>query len=784
MSIIKSKFIALSLFFIALTGFVSLIPNNAYASYDGGNLIDDAVLLNPKTMSASDIQNFLTNMGSGLATKKFLFDCAATDASDPYYRNVGAPCGQNVFASQIIYYASLIYGVNPQAVLATLQKEQSLVTTVNPTEWQLDQAMGYGCPTTTGCVDSDFLYQIDNGTWVLRLNTERARGNMTWWFTSTAWVCGSAKAFYTPSLMPYQNVKFYDENGVQYRTHYLLNPATSALYCYTPHAYNNPDGLYGLPVYGTTGKYYSGSYNFVYYFERWFGSTKFPQPIGGMLYRQSSNGKIFLVANDKRFYIPSTAIMENYGINKYKTISVDDETISLLEDGGRLTNTIRDDLGNVYMVNNGYRHQIPNSTVCTNWAISCFDTNIVRNLGDIFTNVYLKSGTALGSTAYYDGVYYQMSAGTRLPFADTATMADMGFSSASAVKLHLTNLTQPLGKLQLTTPGIIKFSPKGTIYYFNGTDYYTVGDMDIYDSWLMGSTTQINEPLSTYNTTDDVTITGSVSYWCQTANGDKYLVNYGKKYKLSQTQQSLWPTAVYQQGLDSLLSSIPSASLGDFIKVGINYYQLLPDIGEKRYIAGMADYTELGGNSTNTTRLNSSVGSLIPSGPFAFANGRLIKVEGDTTIYVIDQGKLMHVGSMSVLNAYQFDTSKMKIYPVAGLDEYEKTGTLQYGLLPDGSTVSPYNGKLIKLNATQTNDYGLLTTDFKNISLDLIKRAEIIQSTQLFRNSDNGMIYYGFDQSLHYIGSTSTLTQLGANTIAPTPINTSILSKFSIGNSL
>jgi hypothetical protein len=584
--------------------------------------------------------------------------------------------------------------------------------------------------------------------------------------------------------MPYQNVKFYDENGVQYRTHYLLNPATSALYCYTPHAYNNPDGLYGLPVYGTTGKYYSGSYNFVYYFERWFGSTKFPQPIGGMLYRQSSTGKIYLIANDKKFYIPSTAIMENYGIDIYKTISVDDATINNIVDGGRLTNTIRNDLGNVFMVNKGYRHQLPNSTVCTNWAISCFDTNTVRNLGDIFTNVHLKSGATVGSTAYFDGVYYQMSSGTRLPFADIATMTDMGFSSTSAIKLNATNLTQPLGKLQLTTPGIIKFYPKGTIYYFNGTDYYTVGDMDIYDSWLMSSATQINEPLSTYNTTDDVTIAGNVSYWCQTASGDRYLVNYGKKYKLSRTQQSLWATATYRQGLDDLLSTIPSASFGDFIKVGINYYQLLPDIGEKRYIASLADYIELGGNSTNTIKLNSPVSNLIPSGPFAFANGRLIKVEGDTTIYVIDQGKLMHVGSMSVLDAYQFDTSKMKVYPSAGLEDYEKIGILQYGLLPDGSTVSPYNGKLIKLSAAQTNDYGLLTTDFKNISLDLIKRAETIQSTQLFRNSDNGMIYYGSDQSLHYVGSTSTLTQLGANTIAPTPINTSILSKFTIGNSL
>ncbi len=781
MRVLNPKLLTISLAFVALTAAVSLVPNSVHASYDGGNLIDDAVLLNPKTMSASDIQNFLTNMGSGLATKKFLFDCVATDASDPYYRNAGAPCGQNVLASQIIYYASLIYGVNPQAVLATLQKEQSLVTTANPTEWQLDQAMGYGCPTIGGCSASDFLYQIDNGTWVLRLNTERARGNMTWWFTSTAWVCGSSKNFYSPSLMPYQNVKFYDEDGVQYRTHYLLNPATSALYCYTPHAYNNPDGLYGLPAYGTTGRYYSGSYNFVYYFERWFGSTKFPQPIGGMLYRQSSNGKIYLIANDKKFYIPSTAIMENYGINIYKTISVDDTTINAIEDGGRLTNTIRDDLGNVYMVNKGYRHQIPNSTVCTNWAISCFDTNIVKNLGDIFTNVYLKSGTATGSIAYYDGAYYQMLSGERLPFADTATMTGMGFSSSSAINLHSTNLTQPVGKLQLTTPGIIKFSPKTTIYYFNGTSYYTVPDMLAYDSWKLGSVNTINAPISSYNTSDNVIPISSLSYWCASTNGDKYIINNGTKIKLSETQLSLWPDATYIDGLDTLFGRLPSSSLGGFVKSGINFYQLMTTLGEKRYIASMIDYSELGGSSTNTTRLNNVLANNIKNGPFAFANGRLIKVEEDTTIYVVDNGNIMHVASMTVLNAYKFDTSRMKVYPVSSIDEYNKLGQLRMGKLPDNSVVIPYNGRLLRLSESQIISSGLDTLDSINISTSLTNRAEIIQSTQFLRNSDNGSIYYADAGSLHYIGSTTIYYQLGGNTTPTTPVNTSIINMFTIG---
>jgi hypothetical protein len=281
MKIFRFKSVIITFAFIFAALGLAYIPKPAFASYDGGNLIDDHTMLNASTMSANDIQNFLASKGGGLANKTFLFDCAATDASEVYYQNAGAPCGKIVPASTIIYYASQIYGINPQVVLATLQKEQSLITTTDPTDWQINQAMGYACPDHGGCGASDFLYQIDNGTWVLRLNMERARGNMTWWWHQiTPWVCGyehndnnGINDFYRPNLYPSQNVDFYDQDGVYYRTHYIANAATSSLYCYTPHAYNNPNGEDGLPKYGTTGHYYSGSYLFVTSFERWFGPT-------------------------------------------------------------------------------------------------------------------------------------------------------------------------------------------------------------------------------------------------------------------------------------------------------------------------------------------------------------------------------------------------------------------------------------------------------------------------------------------------------------------------------
>lgn len=270
-------------------------PKPANAAYDGSNLIDNAIFLNTNSMDIPTIQNFLASKGSGLAGRSFYLSCPQGSQEQQWYAAVGAPCNQNVPASYIIFYTAKVYGLNPQVILATMQKEQSLITAPNPTARQVAQAMGYGCPTTGNCDDSsNFFWQVDNGTWALRYHYERANRNFNWWRPSSTWVCGTEKEFYKPNLYPGQNVQFFDENGTYYRTHFIVNAATSALYCYTPHAYNNPQGLYGRTPYGTTGLYYSGSYNFVYFFELWFGSTNanctFPESVTNGVYRLYNRG--------------------------------------------------------------------------------------------------------------------------------------------------------------------------------------------------------------------------------------------------------------------------------------------------------------------------------------------------------------------------------------------------------------------------------------------------------------------------------------------------------------
>jgi len=237
------------------------------------HLIDDPVMRNYSAMSAFDIQGFLQTKGSGLASVNSIEDCGSPSGQHYAFYASYYSCGATASAAKIIWDSSQAYGINPQVILATIQKEQSLVTTPNPTVSQLDYAMGYGCPDGGSCSHQGFFNQIDNGTWQFRVDMELSSGNNYWGMTPANYACNGATRYRSASMIAGNNVTFFDDDGTAYNQFVIPNASTATLYCYTPHVYNNPQGLYGLPQYGTTGNYYTGSYNFVYYFTLWFGGT-------------------------------------------------------------------------------------------------------------------------------------------------------------------------------------------------------------------------------------------------------------------------------------------------------------------------------------------------------------------------------------------------------------------------------------------------------------------------------------------------------------------------------
>lgn len=240
---------SLGLFVVA-----TLLAAPVHAAYNSNNIIDDGRFTNHTTMDEAAIQAFMNARNSGL--KSYV---------DP---------SVNQSAAKIIYDAAWDFGINPQVIMATLQKEQSLMTNPSPSASNINFAMGYGCPTTGSCSFPGFYQQIRNGSWQLRFNMHRAAGNngtwvgptgQTWGNSAISYACKNATAYYSTGLFPGRSVTFYAHtNGQAYANVAIANAATAAMYCYTPHVYNPS----GVPV------YYSGSKNFVSFYEQWFGPTQ------------------------------------------------------------------------------------------------------------------------------------------------------------------------------------------------------------------------------------------------------------------------------------------------------------------------------------------------------------------------------------------------------------------------------------------------------------------------------------------------------------------------------
>jgi len=172
-----------------------LLTNHALAQEFNPNFVlSDNDLTDHTSMSMTEIQDFLKNKGSFLATYV-----------EPVVR---------MLPSQIIYDMAWTHKINPKYILVLLQKEQSLITDADPVQGQLDWATGYGCPDGGGCNDKykGLHNQID-------------------------WGAGGTRFYFdNPDKFKYQVGETYNIDGESVT---IANDATRSLYIYTPHTHGN-----------------------------------------------------------------------------------------------------------------------------------------------------------------------------------------------------------------------------------------------------------------------------------------------------------------------------------------------------------------------------------------------------------------------------------------------------------------------------------------------------------------------------------------------------------------
>src|SRR3989338_6019054 len=152
--------------------FVFFAPVPALADiFDPNMLISDARFSDTAALGGAEgIQKFLEARGSVLANTSPEFVARLREPGDVGLKSrLPDPrpnLGRSRTAAELIFDAATGAGLNPQVVLVTLHKEQSLITgkfaSTASLQRALDHSLGYGCPDEGGCDDIflGFYYQL------------------------------------------------------------------------------------------------------------------------------------------------------------------------------------------------------------------------------------------------------------------------------------------------------------------------------------------------------------------------------------------------------------------------------------------------------------------------------------------------------------------------------------------------------------------------------------------------------------------------------------------------
>ncbi|KAA9130141.1 LGFP repeat-containing protein [Microbacterium caowuchunii] len=231
-------------------------PAADLSQFNPGNIISDEVFFNRQAMSEDQIAAFLrskvSNCQSGYTCLKDFRQTTTSRAADSYCS--GYAGATNEPAARIIYKVAQACGINPQALLVTLQKEQGLVTHTNPSTSRYTIAMGQGCPDTAAC-DTRY-YGFQNQVYgAARQFQIYAEGR---YFT-----------YYAPGRT--WNILYNPNRDCGSAPVYVANKATAGLYYYTPYQPNAAALRAGYGEGDGCSSY--GNRNFYQYFTDWFGQT-------------------------------------------------------------------------------------------------------------------------------------------------------------------------------------------------------------------------------------------------------------------------------------------------------------------------------------------------------------------------------------------------------------------------------------------------------------------------------------------------------------------------------
>lgn len=690
---------AISAALLAFIGVSAIdIPKSASAAdasrFDPGLIISDAAFYDSGSMSVAQIQRFLEsklpavcndNDGGPKCIKNFVMDTPAVTGEDGRCASLPAKSAQT--AAQIIYDVSIACNISPKTLIVTLQKEQGLIQASNPTSRMYNFALGMNCPDTpSGCAASSagFFWQLYKGAGQLQWYGD-ARGSFTYLKVGTTITRRYQAA----------NVEASIGRDCGARSFPLKSQATAALYYYTPYTPNQA-ALNNLYSTGDACSAY-GNRNFWRFYTDWFGD-----PVAGSFLIKAATGYTYLVSENLKYPIYDTALIsELTPLGKVGTVSqsyLDTFTTSIT-----LNRLFKSATGQFYFFDNGKKYTFTNCAQVEQFALDC-------NLAATFTASQIAALANGGAITEYipgdNGETFIIQNGLKRQVLDSTSLSAAGIAIPALSTVPISAFDkmawgQPIARnLALFTN---KTSGKKGVYVEG--KFYELSDQLAkevdFSKWFSTSTGTLSAAAIGLDNL------GKLDALVKNNSGTTYIITAAGKRVVEKPEEFL---ATALQVPDALTSAIPDAGAAItgplFAKSPAAATTYLVADGQKRIMPTAADRTRLASQVSSTTIqvLPQSAINQIPSGKPALGINQLVKTSASSTTYLID-GKYRAVQLIPKL-ALEFGQTSTRTVSAAELSGYQTRIRLSSPKISCGTSVfMASGGKLLAISNQDAASY-------------------------------------------------------------------------------
>lgn len=638
--------------------------------FDPGLIISDSVFYDFATMTVEEIQRFLDSKVSNCIAKPtappclkdYVMDTPAVTGEDGRCESLPAKTGQK--SSQVIYDVARACKINPKVLLVTLQKEQGLITSPNPTEYKYRAALGMSCPDSNlaqcGKVDAGFFMQLYKGA-----------GQLQWY--------NDPRGSYTyHKVGRVSNIRYDVSASCGTKPVMIKSLATAALYYYTPYT-PNAAALANLYSTGDSCSAY-GNRNFWRYFTDWFGST-----LGGGFLLKGSSPDVYLIVDNNRYRITdSTMIDALEPLGPLGTVS--DDYLNTFTLGQDLTRVIRSADNTYYLFDGGKRFVF---TGCEQVKSFGFDCNSAVQLTSSQIAA-LASGGVINPYNSADKATYLIENGKRREILDTASAVEAGYSltkpstvSAAAFK-HLPWGNPIVGNNVMFTNRTTKATQISTGSKIFNLDSATAIDVDL-AKWLRVSTGTLSS-----DGAKAVEVASPIQTVIKDVAGQHYLLTtYGKR--LVNNGAELFDSAT--EIPDQMLSILPTISkpftAPAFVKTTSGKTIYLAKGSELRATVSATQRTKLATlvSETAVQALPKSAIAQIGVGQPIATPMTTVKIASSKQLYGVDGlERMIKLSSVEQATSLGFSTTITEI-PVEQLRAYNRGSSLGIGKVACGDQI-------------------------------------------------------------------------------------------------